>query len=158
MGQNSATVSPEHDISISWCLVFISANLPFIHFSSYFLAVPILPAAFLVFCIYLFYHTNIKSPFLIHQYLCYLVNQPPLSLLSYSLHRGGCPLLTQDAPLSQRLSSSVVYLKENYRFPGYAVGKVCGAFTFFCIYHSGCNNTSMYTKVQPTSTQFFLLN
>lgn len=83
LGQSCAIVSPEHHVSVSWCLVFISVPL-----SPYFLAISILPAPFLVFRICVSYHANIKSPFLICQGLCYLANHPPLSSLSYSLHRG----------------------------------------------------------------------
>lgn len=111
LGQSCAIVSLEHHVSISWCLVFISVSL-----SPYFLAISILlPAAFLVFCICVFYHTNIKSPFLICQRLCYLANHPPthaLSSFSYSLHRG-CMLTS---PLSLRLSSSVINPKETTYF------------------------------------------
>lgn len=118
-------------------LCLFQANLPSLHLSSCFLATPILlPAFFLVFCIYLCYRTNIKSPFLICQCLCYLANHLPLSSLTYSLQSGS--FLTQGAPLSPRLSSSVVNPKGNYKFPRYAIGEVSGPFAFFflCTYHS----------------------
>lgn len=115
-------------------LCLFQANLPSVHISSYFLAIPtLLHVAFLVFCIYLFYHTKIRSPFLICQHLCYLANHHPLSSFSYALHSGS--ITPWDAPLSPRFPFAVVNPKGNYEFPRYAIEKVSGLSAFFCVYH-----------------------